>query len=138
MLETRYYLGGSHNDVVLRCESRAVLEATKTFVENVTETNPARAELVQEILRMEQSLRGLHDCEITAQKHGYLQSVLLNLFDAGDAEIVRGDCIYSKDMVKKEHWSDGKMPGHARGGYGGFLYRTDDGQIVLKQMTWIS
>jgi hypothetical protein len=138
MLGTRYYLDGSHNNIMLQCESRAVLEATKTFVENVTKTNPARVELVQQIALMEQSLRGLQDCETTEQKHGYLRSVLLNLFDAGDAEMVCGDRVYSKDMIKKEHWSDGKMPGHSRGGNGGFLYRADDDQIVLKQMTWIS
>ena len=65
MLGTRYYLDGSHNNIMLQCESRAVLEATKTFVENVTKTNPARVELVQQIALMEQSLRGLQDCETT-------------------------------------------------------------------------
>ncbi len=87
---------------------------------------------------MEQSIQDSNDCEITEQKHGYLLSVLLNLFDVGDAELICGGHVYSSDMVEKEHWSDGEIPGHSRGGHGGFLYRSNDGQIVLKQISWIS
>jgi hypothetical protein len=41
MLETRYYFAGSHNNIMeLQSGSRAVLEATKTFVKNVTTKFP--------------------------------------------------------------------------------------------------
>ncbi len=110
MLQTRYHMAGSQSEIMLRAGTDVVLTATKSFVENVTERNPALAELLNQIALMEQSIDDVSDCEITEQKHGYLRSVLLKLFDVGDAEIICKDRVYSIDMVKREYWSDGKMP----------------------------
>lgn len=138
MLHTRYHLEYSEYDVTLRGESVTILDATQSFVANVTETNPARAELLGQIALMKQSIADSQDCEITEQKHGYLRSLFLNLFDSGAVELICGDQIFTNAMVQKEQWSAGGVPGHSRGGYGGYQYQTPNGQIVFKQPTWIS
>lgn len=138
MLLTRYHLVHSEYDAILQCETESVLQATKLFVENVTKTNPARRELLEQILLMEQSIRDAEDCDITEGKHGYLRSVFLTLFDAGDGQIICVGQIYSNKMVEKENWKVDGPPVFSLGGHGGIQYRTPDGRIVFKQGTWIS
>lgn len=138
MPTTRYYLTGDYSNIVLQCDSADALEATALAIENVTTTNLARAELHDQLSRMAQSQQESLDCKIEERKYAYLRRVMLRLFDAGKAEIIIGNRSYSSAAVKKEHWSDEKIPGHSKGGYGGFLYRASDGQVVFKQATWIS
>jgi hypothetical protein len=138
MPTTRYLLAGEYSNIVLQCDSAEVLVVTKAFVENVANANPARAELLGQLARIAQSLNDAIDCEIREQKHGYLRDVVLNLFDSGKATIISGNRSYSSSTLKKERWSDEKLPGHPRGGSGGFLYRSSDGQVMLKQRTWVS
>ena len=138
MLNCHYHLANSETETTLRAESHTALKATRSFVKNVTKTNPARDELLSQILLMEQSIEDSKDCELSELKHGYLRSVFLNLFDAGDAELICGDDTYTNDMLQKEDWSAGEIPGFSRGGYGGFQYRSSDGQTVLSESTWIS
>ncbi len=49
MLLTRYCLVDSQSEITLRAESAAVLDATKSLVEDVAKTNPARAELLEQL-----------------------------------------------------------------------------------------
>jgi hypothetical protein len=138
MLQTRYHPARSESEIQLRGPSAPVLEAARVFVKNVTPSNPARAELLEQISDIERSIEQSRDCEIAERKHGYLRSVFLNLFDEGRVEMVCGSHVYTCHMVKKEAWSEGQVPGHQFGGYGGFQYRTTDGSIVFRQATWIS
>lgn len=138
MLLCHYHLANSESAMILCAELPTVLKATRLFLENVTKTNPARDELLNQISLMVQAIETSEHCKLDELKHGYLRNVFLHLFDAGDAEMICGARTYTSAMLTKENWSSGKIPGVSLGGHGGFRYVDSEGQIVFSQATWIS
>jgi hypothetical protein len=138
MLRCHYHLANSESEMILCAELQTVLKATRLFLRNVTKTNPARVELLNQVSLMVESIETSEHCKLDELKHGYLRHVFLNLFDAGDAEMICGTRTYTNEMLTKENWSSGKIPGFSLGGHGGFHYLNSDGQIVFSQATWIS
>jgi hypothetical protein len=90
MRKTLYLLISSGDEIVLSCDTQLLVAALNASIDNVTKTNPARAELMDQMAKMQRSLQEEKDCELMEQKHGYLRDVVLALFDAGDAQINRG------------------------------------------------